>query len=250
MKLIVIAALVGAFASHAADAVPAYIARALDDPARPAPQKDKDANRKPGELIAFAGLKPGDRIADFVSGNAYFTRIFSRVVGMSGHVYAFTPTEEIKNCSPDETAGGLALSRGRTYPNVTVEVGPVDDFDAPEPLDMVWTAQNFHDLYDPWMGPADIARVTGAIFRTLKPGGVFIVIDHVAAAGSGLRDTDTLHRIDPAQVKKEVEAAGFVFAGESKVLHNPADDHTQKVFDGSIRGKTDQFIFKFKKPGK
>jgi predicted methyltransferase len=95
-----------------------------------------------------------------------------------------------------------------------------------------------------------VAAMNKAIYAALKPGGIFIVLDHAAQAGSGLRDTDTLHRIDPAQVKTEVEAAGFKFVGESKVLHYPGDDHTLKVFDASVRGKTDQFIFKFRKPGK
>ena len=88
-----------------------------------------------------------------------------------------------------------------------------------------------------------------AIYDALKPGGIYLVLDHAAAAGSGLRDTETLHRIDPAAVKKEVLAAGFVLDGESDVLHNPQDDHTAKVFDPAIRGKTDKFIFRFRKPG-
>jgi predicted methyltransferase len=229
-------------------AIPATIANALEDPARPAAQRGNDATRKPAALIAFARLKPGDRIADFMSGGAYFTRIFSGVVGPKGHVYAFVPIEEIRNCQPEETAGTLTLSRDGTYPNVTVEVAPVSDFSAPEPLDMVWTAQNFHDLYDPFMGPADIAKVTGAIFRALKPGGVFIVIDHAAEAGSGTRDTDRLHRIDPAAIRQAVTAAGFILEAESAVLGNPDDTHRLRVFDPAIRGRTDQVVFKFRKP--
>jgi predicted methyltransferase len=241
-------AVIGALASQQAAPLPAGIAKALNDPARPAAQRERDADRKPGDLVAFAGLRSGDRIADFMSGNGYFSRIFSGVVGPAGHVYAFAPTEEIRNCAPDETAGTLMLSRDRTYSNVTVEVGAVDDFAAPEPLDMVWTAQNFHDLYDPFMGPADIGRVTRAIFRALKPGGVFIVIDHAAEAGSETRDTDTLHRIDPATIRRAVTAAGFVFEAESNVLRNPDDSHRLRVFDPAIRGHTDQVVYKFRKP--
>ena len=241
-------ALIGALTAQSVHALPATIAKALDDPARPAAQKEKDAARRPAALIAFAGLKAGDRIGDFMSGGGYFTRIFSGVVGPAGHVYAFAPTEEIRNCAPDETAGTLTLSRERTYRNVTVEVGPVGDFAAPEPLDMVWTAQNFHDLYDPFMGPADIAKVTGAIFRALRPGGVFVVIDHAAEAGSGTRDTDTLHRIDPAAIRQAVTGAGFLFEAESTVLRNPDDTHRLRVFDPAIRGRTDQVVFKFRKP--
>ena len=114
----------------------------------------------------------------------------------------------------------------------------------------MFTSQNYHDYHDPFMGPVDMAAFGKQVFGALKPGGVFVVIDHVAPAGSGIADTDTLHRIDPAVVKKEMEAAGFVFDGESDVLHNATDPHTAAVFDKSIRGSTDQFIYRFRKPAK
>jgi predicted methyltransferase len=117
-------------------------------------------------------------------------------------------------------------------------------------VDVVWTSQNYHDMHDSFMGPPDIGKVNAAIYNALKPGGVYIVLDHAADAGSGLRDTDTLHRIDPAAAKKEVTAAGFEFVGADDALKNPADPHTKNVFDPSIRGKTDQFVFKFRKPAK
>ncbi|HLY04523.1 MAG TPA: hypothetical protein VKR31_02135, partial [Rhizomicrobium sp.] len=126
---------------------------------------------------------------------------------------------------------------------------PIEKFVTPEKLDIAWTSQNYHDLHDKFFGPPDINVVNKAVYDSLKPGGVFIVLDHAAEKGSGLRDTDTLHRIDEDTVKKEVEAAGFKFAGESDVLRNPNDPRTAKVFDPSIRGKTDQFILKFRKPG-
>jgi len=134
------------------------------------------------------------------------------------------------------------------YPNVSYIHAPIEKFVTPEKLDIAWTSQNYHDLHDKFFGPPDIATVNKAIYDSLKPGGVFIVLDHAAQAGSGLRDTDTLHRIDEAAVRKEVEAAGFKLVGESNVLRNPEDDHSKKVFDPSIRGKTDQFILKFRKP--
>jgi predicted methyltransferase len=121
---------------------------------------------------------------------------------------------------------------------------------APEPVDLVFTAQNYHDYHDPFMGPVDMAGFDKRVYDALKPGGLFVVIDHAAPAGSGLADTDTLHRIDPAVVKQEVEAAGFVFDGESDALRNPADAHDLKVFDKSIRGHTDQFVYRFRKPAK
>src|SRR6185295_11581017 len=106
----------------------------------------------------------------------------------------------------------------------------------------------YHDFHDKLFGPLDVAAVNKAIYNALKPGGVYVVLDHAAEAGSGLRDTETLHRIDPETVKKEVTAAGFEFVGENVRMRNPADPRTKNVFDPSIRGKTDQFVFKFRKP--
>ena len=248
MKRIAVIAILLCTPANAAPEIPDYVQAAIANPHRPPEQVAFDARRRPAETIAFAGLKPGDRVGDFMPGSGYFTRIFSGVVGRAGHVYAFVPREEIKNCTPSETAGGLALAHDRNYPNVSVSTGAVDRYAAPEPLDMVWTAQNYHDLYDKFMGPADLALFDRAVFRALKHGGVFLVIDHVAEAGSGTRDTDTLHRIDPAVIARDVQAAGFIPAGESEVLRNPADAHTLRVFDPAIRGHTDQVVLKFIKP--
>jgi predicted methyltransferase len=118
----------------------------------------------------------------------------------------------------------------------------------PEKLDLIWTAQNYHDLHDSFLGPANVAALNRAFFDALKPGGTFLVIDHVAESGSGLRDTDTLHRIDPVRMKGEIEAAGFVFESQTDALRNPDDDHKRAVFDPIVRGKTDQVVFRFRKP--
>ena len=228
--------------------VPAAVSAAVADPRRPAEQVRLDSTRKPALVIAFAGLKSGDRIADFMPGNAYFTRLFSDVVGPSGHVYAFIPAEQIAHCPAREIAGTRAIEHHPGYANVTVMTGSTANFRAPELLDVLWTAQNYHDLHDAFMGPADVAALNKRFFDALKPGGVFIVIDHAAAPGSGLRDTETLHRIDPIRMQTEIEAAGFVLEVQSDVLRNLADDHTLAVFDPSILGRTDQVELRFRKP--
>src|ERR1700730_3869444 len=226
----------------------ALIRNAIADPTRPPEQVARDADRKPAEVVALAGLRPGARVADFMSGGGYFTRIFSRVVGSSGRVYAFLPDEELANCKPEEVAGTRAIEHNAAFANAAVLTGPANSFRAPEPLDLVFTSQNYHDLHDEFMRPTDAAVFNKAVFEALKPGGTFVIIDHAAQPGSGLRDTDTLHRIDPASIIREVEAAGFVLESQSDLLRNPADTHMSMVFDPVIRGHTDQVFLRFRKP--
>ena len=229
-----------------AAAVPAYLYAALADPARGGDTAN-DARRKPGELITFAGLKPGQMVVDLIPGGGYFTKIFAKLVGPKGHVYVVWPNEYASESHPDpENSQKLAAQPG--FGNITVLAQPAAAFSTPKPVDMVFTSQNYHDYPDKFMGKVDPLSFDRQVFKALKPGGVFFVVDHVAQAGSGMRDTDTLHRIDPAIVKKQVISVGFVFEGESSALRNPADDHAKAVFDKAIRGHTDQFIYKFRKP--
>ena len=254
MKRASLAALIGAgaisgaitaAAAFAAGAIPAPIAAAVADPSRPAADRALDAARKPAETLAFVGLKPGQKVVDVFAG-PYFDRLFADVVGKSGKVYMFIPAEVVKIKEAPAVANGSAPFPD--HPNVIALTAPINAFSVPEKVNVVWIRQNYHDLHDKFMGPADVPAFNAAVFKALKPGGEFIVIDHAAPDGSGLADTDTTHRIDAAQVKKEVTAAGFVFAGESNLLRNPADPRTALVFDKSIRGHTDQFIYKFRKP--
>jgi predicted methyltransferase len=235
-------------AGAAAGKVPAYIAAAVADAGRPAEDKQRDENRKPGETLAFAGIKPGEKVAELVPSRGYFTRILSKAVGPKGHVYALSPPRRANAAadSPDPAAATTALAADPAYSNLSVQVAPLAKIAPPEPVDVVFTAQNYHDVHN--VPDVDMLAFNKSIFDALKPGGSYVIIDHTAAAGSGARDTSTLHRIDPEIVKQEVTAAGFKLAGESKVLANPADDHTLKVFDPAIRGKTDQFVLKFTKP--
>jgi predicted methyltransferase len=224
------------------------ITRAVADPARPEADRARDAERKPAESLAFAGVHPGEKVAELLPGGGYFTRLFSLVVGPKGKVYARArprPAQAAPD-SPDPGAPIQAIAADPHYGNVVVSTMSIKELSLPEPVDLVWTSQNYHDLHN--IPDADVAAFDKAVFNALKPGGVFIVLDHVAAAASGFRDTSTLHRIDPEAVKKEVLSAGFKFEGESELLRNTTDDHTLKVFDPAIRGKTDQFILKFRKP--
>jgi predicted methyltransferase len=233
------------------DTVPAarvIVEAAISDPRRPDDQVELDATRKPAISVLFSEAKAGDRIADVMSGNGYFTRILSQVVGPAGHVYAYIPTEQIAHCSPKEIAGTQAIARDSSYRNVTLLTGSLADFRLPKELDLIWMSQSYHDLHDSFLGPADVAVLNKTIFDALKPGGVFLVIDHVAEAGSGLRDTETLHRIDPVRMKNEIEAAGFVLDSQSDALRNTDDDHKLAIFNPTIRGRTDQVLFRFRKP--
>lgn len=223
-----------------APAISPALAAAINDPGR-AKDVKIDERRHGAELVAFSGVKPGDRVLELVPGEGYFTRIFSKLVGDKGHVYAVVP-------KPMEKYADKTKTLPDDYPNVEVLLQPADALKTPKPVNVAFTSQNYHDYPDKFMGPADPALLDKQVFAALKPGGTYIVIDHAAEAGSGMRDTDTLHRIDPAIVKQQVEAAGFEFVGESDVLRNPNDDHKAKVFDPEIRGRTDQFVYKFRKP--
>jgi predicted methyltransferase len=233
---------VGAGTAGAQESYPSYIQAAIDNPARPAEDRARDEARKPGAMLEFAHVRPGQTVVDFIPGSRYFTRLFSAAVGPSGHVYAFIPSELASHVKGGLPANG---STDPTMPNVTYLVAPVMDFRIPRGVDLVWTSQNYHDMHDPFMGPANMEKFNAEVYEALVPGGRYVIEDHAAAPGSGVSATNTLHRIDPAVVKREVMGAGFTFNGELKVLRNPADDHTLLVFDPKIRGHTDQFVYKF-----
>jgi predicted methyltransferase len=204
-----------------------------------------DPAMKGPEVIAFIGLKPGDRVADIVGGR--FVRALSGAVGPKGKVYAEEPDEMVK-AHPEILklmSGIMALP---AYANVELVQGPINAPNLPGKLDAVFIRQDYHDLHDKFMGPADLTAFNKAVYAALKPGGVYVVLDHAAEPGSGLRDTEGRHRIDVAAVKTEVMAAGFKLDGESKIFANPADDHTKFVFDPAVHGKTDQFLLRFRKP--
>ncbi|WP_293677080.1 methyltransferase [uncultured Phenylobacterium sp.] len=230
----------------AAATLPQPIAAAAASPARGTDAR-ADFRRKGPELLAFAEVKPGQKVYDLIPGSGYFTRLFSLTVGPSGRVYAVWPQEYDKVSQPNSPTLRKMAAKA-PFTNVRVMVQPARAFSAPEPLDLVFTSQNYHDYPDRFMGPADLALLNRQVFAALKPGGLFVIVDHRGRPGTGTRETDTLHRIDIAAVKAQVTAAGFKLVGESKLLSNPKDPMTKEVFDKSIRGNTDQFILKFRKP--
>jgi predicted methyltransferase len=220
---------------------------AVADAARPEADRVRDADRKPGEVIALTGLDLGDTIAEMLPGGGYFTRIFSKIVGPEGVVYAWVPFPPANAPAGgrDLAAPMRALAADPNYPNIKVaNLDPATPL--PEPVGFVWTSLNYHDLHN--RPDADLAVQNRMVWNALKPGGLYMVIDHAAQAGSGARDTSTLHRVDPDLVLKEVTAAGFQFILKSDVLKHPGDDHTKPSREVP-RGKTDQFVFLFQKPG-
>jgi predicted methyltransferase len=225
--------------------VPAHVTAALADPGRPAADVQRDAVRKPGEMLAFAEVKPGQKVADLVMGGGYFTRLLSAAVGPQGRVYAYQPTEFVRyQASYGENLKKVAAERA----NVTPLETPFAALDLPDGLDLVFTVQNYHDFHLTHFPKETAQTVNAEVFKSLKPGGVYLIADHSAVAGAPLDVAMSLHRIDQATVRKEVEAAGFRYEGEIPLLRDAADDRTVNVFDPKIRGKTDQFVLKFRKP--
>lgn len=239
------ALLLAAAAPLAAQKVTPAITAALADTSRPTEQRERDAARKPAEILAFAGIKPGHKVADFVMGGGYWTRILSPLVGAKGKVYAYQPAEFIKfRAAYGEEQKTAVAGLANTVPLS-------DSFGAlvfPEPLDAIITVQNYHDLFLAPFPKGTGEAVTRKLYNSLKPGGVLLVVDHVANADPENKAPTALHRIDPAVARRELEKAGFRFAGKLDLLRNTTDPHTANVFDASIRGKTDQFVFKFVRP--
>jgi len=222
---------------------------AVADSSRPESDTTRDADRKPAQTLAFAGIKSGDKVADYVADSGYFTRLFASIVGSTGHVYAVEPTAFLQF---EHFVKAVAELQGYavTHPNVTVTTSAaLEGLKFPEKLDLFWISRNYHDLHNKFMGPVDTVAFNKAVYSALKPGGFYVVLDHSAARGAPANVTETLHRIESSTVRREVEAAGFKFDSESSILANPADPRTAKVFDQTIRGHTDQFILKFRKPG-
>jgi predicted methyltransferase len=234
----------GAFAVHAAGSIPANIAAAVANANRPQADRDRDAARKPAEVLAFAKVKTGEQVLELIPGGGYFTRLLSGAVGAKGHVTEAVPQ---LTGAPDVKPTSNGVAADPHFTNVTeTAFSPTATLGAAS-YDLVWTSQNYHDLHLTRLN-LDVVAIDKAIFAALKPGGTFFIEDHAAKPGTGISTTDAEHRIDEDFLKKEVESVGFKLAGESDALRNPADDHSLKVFDPAIRGHTDQMLLIFRKP--
>ena len=242
-------AILGLSAGVVFAAVPGFLQTALSDSARPAADTSRDANRHPGELLAVAALKPGMVAVDLFPGGGYYTRILAKAVGPKGRAYAYVSNAgdarlKTQGKDPDNQMADFKA----TYPNLGVIHGPLSGFVTPEPVDLVWTSDNYHDFHNAPTGAADVAAMNKGVFASLKHGGIYLVLDHRAAKGAGADATSKLHRMDEDIAKQEIEAAGFKLVGESKILTNPSDDNTKRVFEQGEHDHTDQLVLKFRKP--
>jgi predicted methyltransferase len=219
--------------------VPANIAGAIADTDRPQADTDLDARRKPAQMLTFAGIKLGDKVLEFVPGRGYVTRLLAKAVGSAGHVYAANlPTfNETLKTGVDQIIASPA------YGNVSKIEQPFGQIRVSESLDVAWISENYHDFKNMGMFSTDTNAMDSAVFAALKPGGAYIINDYVAAAGSDTRDTQSLHRIDPEVIKREVIAAGFMLEAESNALMNPSDNLAERSRQGAS-----QVILRFRKP--
>lgn len=222
----------------------AHVVAALVDARRPEADTVRDALRHPAEIMAFTGVQPGWRIADVGPGGGYYSRLFAVAVGEGGHVYGI----DRPNAAPDRPRAMLAVAP--QYQNISVLQAGYSGWTIDEPLDAVFISQIYHDFFYPQLN-VDVPAFNRAVFDALRPGGVYVIIDHAAVAGHAINTAEPradLHRIDQAQVIREITAAGFVLEEESQVLRHPEDNRTLRVFEGDIRGRTDQFVLRFRKP--
>jgi predicted methyltransferase len=232
--------------AHAAPAPSGAVAKALADPARSSANCALDESRKPAQILAFADFKPGQVVADWGAGGGYYSELIADIVGPKGRVYALADPAYLKPGTLDAVA--------KAHHNVLTLVTPSSAMTlAPASLDAIFAHLEFHDLYLPakqggTTPERPIATTLANWFAALRPGGTVVIVDHVGLPGQPAVVADTLHRIDPAQVKADMMAAGFVPDGESNVLQRNEDPHTVVVFDPSLRGKTDRFVLRFKRP--
>ena len=242
LSIVALAATLLAGSVLAADA-PKYVVSAVADPTRPKVDTDTDVLRDPADTIAFAGVKPGMVVGELFPGGGYFTRMLSDIVGPTGKIYGIENTGWKGAVEADQKT-----LDDMKHANVVLDPEKFGDFTLPQKIDLFWITQNYHDLHIAKYGAVDMADFNHRVFEALKPGGTYFILDHQANPGTTNDQIAVLHRIEKAQVIREVTAAGFKLVAEGKFLNRPADDHTKTIFDPAIQGHTDQYALKFMKP--
>ena len=226
-------------------AAPANIKRAVESPARPAEQRARDADRKPAETLMLLDLAEGERVVELAAFGHYWTHMLVEAVGPSGQVHM------VDMPWIERFGGEPARAFDAAHANATFTQAHYNQMQLPTNVDAVLMVQFYHDLKRSSASESvDTADMNRKILAALKPGGIYLVVDHNAEAGSGWRDASTLHRIDPATIKSEVTAAGFELVQDSPLLANPADDRKQNMRAEGLRGRTDQAVLVFRKPAR
>ncbi len=227
--------------------VPPSVVAVVAAPDRSAADHALDGGRHPAEMLAFFDIKPGMRVAELGAGGGYTTELLARAVGPSGVVYAQNSPFVLKRFAEQPWSARLAT------PPMAKVVRLDREFDDPLPpeahdLDAVLIVLFYHDTV--WLG-TDREKMNHAVFKALRPGGVYGIIDHSAPSGSGTADVQTLHRIDERVVRHEVTSAGFDLVAEATFLRNPSDARDWNDSPSAAaarRGTSDRFVLKFVKP--
>ena len=219
--------------------VPAYIQKAIDNPARAEKQRVRDPARKPGETLAFAGLKHGQKVIELASFGQYYSDIMAPAIGPKGHLWMYDLPYT------DKSFGDPSRAFVASHPNTEFKEAKFDEIDFPRGVDLITIVLYYHDLKP---NKVDTAVLDKKLFDALKPGGRLLIVDHKAEAGSAWRDSATIHRMGVETIVQEVMAAGFKLKVDSDLLANPQDDHHKMVFAPGERGHTDQALFVFEKP--
>ena len=248
MRAMMIAVLMATSLSAAAMAKPADVKSSIAATANRTEANVKlDENRKPAEVLNFLGLQEGMWVSDPFGSNLYWAEIIAPAVGPKGRVTIWEPKQFY-----DQKGYDNYMALKAKQPNVWMRVSPMEAPDMPGKYDFMLINLDYHDVY--WESAKygivkmDPDQWLKTVYDSLKPGAVVGVIDHVGNPGDTRATVEKLHRIDPEVVKADFKRAGFKLEGTSDLLRNPADDHSLLVFDPKIRGKTDRFIFKFRKP--
>lgn len=227
----------------------AAIAAAVAAPDRPEAAPGLDEIRKPVETLAFLGLTPGMDAADMFPGQGYWAEIMAHVVGPDGSVVGLQPHQ----FGTGEAAVKAWAELEARAPGTSMARINFGAFDYPaNSFDFMIFNLNYHDVYwesERWKIPyTDPAELVRSMYHAMRLGGIVGIIDHVGGEGDTREIVNKTHRISPKVVIADFEKEGFELVGQSDILANPDDDHTISAVDPAIRGKTDRFILKFRKP--